>query len=64
VTFFGGTEMPVFLLDIFGKGSKANLTKAERNELQMILMRLPQEWRDQQKKSGRPGRGIHPSPLK
>jgi hypothetical protein len=52
VTFFGGTDMPVFLLDIFGKGSKANLTKAERNELQLILMRLPQEWRDKQKKVG------------
>lgn len=49
VTFFGGADMPVFLLDIFGKGSKANLTKAERNELQQILSRLPQQWRDKQK---------------
>lgn len=51
VTFFGGIDMPVFLLDIFGKGSKANLTKAERNELQLILTRLPQEWRKQRKKT-------------
>lgn len=30
---FGGGDMPVFLLTVFGKGEKDNLTKAERNEL-------------------------------
>ena len=45
VTFFGGDDMPVFLLDIFGKGTKANLSKAERNELKALLTALPKEWR-------------------
>jgi hypothetical protein len=30
--FYNGT-MPLFLLTVFGKGEKANLSKAERNEL-------------------------------
>lgn len=30
---FGGVEIPIFLLTVFGKGEKDNLTKAERNEL-------------------------------
>jgi hypothetical protein len=29
----GGGDVPVFLLTVFGKGEKDNLTKAERNEL-------------------------------
>ena len=45
VTFFGGDDIPVFLLDVYGKDSQANLSKAERNELREILTALPQEWR-------------------
>jgi hypothetical protein len=30
---FGGVGIPVFLLTVFGKGEKDNLTKAERNDL-------------------------------
>lgn len=30
---FGGEEIPVFLLTVFGKGEKDNLSHAERNEL-------------------------------
>lgn len=33
VTIFGGEDIPVFLLTIFGKGEKDNLSKAERNDL-------------------------------
>ncbi|NTU50149.1 MAG: type II toxin-antitoxin system RelE/ParE family toxin, partial [Desulfobulbaceae bacterium] len=33
VTFYGGNDIPVFLLSIFSKGEKANLSQAERNEL-------------------------------
>ncbi|MCB9994688.1 MAG: type II toxin-antitoxin system RelE/ParE family toxin [Hyphomicrobiaceae bacterium] len=33
ITAFGGNDMPVFLLTVFGKGEKANLTKSECNEL-------------------------------
>jgi hypothetical protein len=53
--FYGGEDIPVFLLDIYGKGSRANLTKAERNELRTILTALPQAWREQAKARTRRG---------
>ncbi len=40
ITFYGGPDIPVFLLAVFGKGEKANLTKAERNELRQVLRDL------------------------
>jgi hypothetical protein len=46
ITFYGGSDIPLFLLDIYGKGSRANLSKADRNELRMVLTALPQAWRD------------------
>jgi hypothetical protein len=33
ITYFAGWDVPVFLLTVFGKGEKDNLTKAERNAL-------------------------------
>jgi hypothetical protein len=45
ITFFAAQDVPVFLLDIFAKGEKVNLSKAERNELKGILGRLADEWR-------------------
>lgn len=45
ITFFAGDDIPVFLLDIYGKGNRANLTKAERNELRAIFLELPKAWR-------------------
>lgn len=45
ITFFAGDDIPVFLLDIYGKGNRANLTKAERNELRAVLSELPKAWR-------------------
>lgn len=36
ISIFGGGDMPVFLLTVFGKGEKDNLTKAERNELTKV----------------------------
>jgi hypothetical protein len=37
ITFYSGEDIPVFLLNIFAKGEKVNLTKAEQNELRAIL---------------------------
>jgi hypothetical protein len=45
ITFFADQGTPVFLLDIFAKGEKANLSKAERNELKGVLGILAEEWR-------------------
>src|SRR5260370_33959504 len=36
ITFFSGKDLPVFLLAVYCKGEKANLSKAERNELKRI----------------------------
>ena len=33
ITYYAGERAPVFLLTVFGKGEKDNLTKAERNAL-------------------------------
>lgn len=46
ITFFGGDDIPVFLLDILGKGSRADLTPTERNTMRAALTRLPAAWRE------------------
>lgn len=33
IYYFHDAQMPLYLLTMFAKGDKANLTKAERNEL-------------------------------
>lgn len=45
ITFYGGTDIPVFLMAVFGKGEKANLSKAERNELHGILASIAAVYR-------------------
>ncbi len=45
ITFYGGPPAPVFLLTVFGKGERANLTGAERNALRKILGELATEYR-------------------
>jgi hypothetical protein len=36
VWYFGGGDIPVFLLTVFGKGEKANLTQGEKNALRSM----------------------------
>jgi hypothetical protein len=33
VTFYSGANVPVFLLTVFGKGQKSDLSRAEQNAL-------------------------------
>lgn len=40
ITYFGGDDVPVFLLTVFGKNEKANLNQAERNALAAHTKRL------------------------
>ena len=40
ITYFGGDDLPVFLLTVFGKNERANLTQAERNGLAALTKRL------------------------
>ncbi len=45
ITYHGDPDLPVFLFAVFGKGERANLTKAERNELRQVLATLVAEYR-------------------
>ena len=40
MTWFGGADVPVFLLTVFGKNERANLNKAERNALAKLTGQL------------------------
>ena len=45
ITFYAGPTMPVFLLALYGKGERADLSKAERNELRVLLGSLVETYR-------------------
>ncbi len=45
IHYFGSEDVPVFLLSIYGKNEKDNLTKQERNELAAILPKLADAYR-------------------
>lgn len=40
VYYFGGGDIPLFLLTVFGKGEKTNLTQGERNALRALTATL------------------------
>ena len=44
VTYYGGGALPVFLLNMFKKGDRINLSKAEVNELRDELSHLAREY--------------------
>jgi hypothetical protein len=45
ITFYTGADIPVFLLNVFGKGEKTNLSKAERNDMRKGLKILVANYR-------------------
>src|ERR1700724_1581278 len=45
ITFYSGKDVPVFLLAVYSKGDKANLSKAERNELKAYLTDAVQRYK-------------------
>lgn len=45
ITFYSGPEIPAFLLTVFGKGEKDNLTKSERNGLAVLTKELVASYR-------------------
>ena len=49
ITFFGGVALPVFLMTLFAKNEQANLSKAERNELAVILTEVRRTYRKARK---------------
>ena len=40
VYYYLNETMPLFLLTVFGKGEKANLSKSERNKLASLMLLL------------------------
>lgn len=46
ITYYAGEDIPVFLLDVFSKSVKINLTKSERNVLKRQLGCLAEEYRE------------------
>jgi hypothetical protein len=45
VTYFCADDVPVFLLGLFSKGEKDNLSKAERNALRKELAGIAEDYR-------------------
>jgi hypothetical protein len=46
ITFYSGAMMPVYLVTVFGKGERANLSDAECNGLRALTKALAAEHRD------------------
>ncbi len=45
ITFYSGGMMPVFLVTVFGKGEKSNLTAKECGGLKALTKQIVQEYR-------------------
>lgn len=45
ITFYSGEDIPVFLLDIFAKGEKIDLTEEEKHILKDILGQIVETYR-------------------
>ena len=50
ITFFCGEDIPIFLLNVFAKGDRVDLSQAERNELRNILGELASAYRERSKR--------------
>ena len=45
IHYFGGEDVPVFLLAIYGKGDKADLSQEEKNTLAALLPAIADQYR-------------------
>jgi hypothetical protein len=45
IHYFGGDDVPLFLLSIYGKNQKSDLTAAERKDLASLLPRIADAYR-------------------
>lgn len=44
ITFYSGEDVPLFLLNVFAKGDRVDLTQAERNQLRKELIGLVDDY--------------------
>ena len=49
IYYYHDASLPVFLLSVFAKNEKANLTKAEQNHMKILLPRLVAGYRKRMK---------------
>ena len=49
ITYFAAEDIPVFLLDIYSKGQKLNLSDAEKKEMKSILGGIAKDYRQSMK---------------
>lgn len=45
ITFFSGKTLPVFLITVFSKGDRTDLTKAQRNQMRQVTKAIVDEYR-------------------
>lgn len=45
ITYFAADDIPVFLLDVYSKGERIDLSQAERNELRQVLAGVADAYR-------------------
>ncbi len=45
ITFYGGDDIPVFLLNVFAKGDRVDLSPSDRNILRAELSGLADDYR-------------------
>ena len=45
IYYYHDASLPLYLITVFGKGEKDNLTKSERNELAKLVRALVEFWR-------------------
>jgi len=45
ITFYSGQDIPVFLLNVFAKNERTDLSQAERNQLKALLGELADAYR-------------------
>lgn len=50
VTYYAAEDVPVFLLDLYAKGDRIDLSQAERNELKKVLAGIAEAYRQSMKK--------------
>jgi hypothetical protein len=46
IYYFHSDAIPLYLLTMFGKGERANISKAERNELRELVKLIVETWED------------------
>lgn len=45
ITYYADEDVPVFIMDVYSKGEKINLSAAEKAELKKILSSVAEDWR-------------------